>query len=228
VSGLWTALVLIGVLFIIIFIVPVRILVTYKRAGRNDYLQVQVNLIFGLIRFHLHVPALILKWSKKKGPIIKSTVHQKIKLTDTKKSQPIRLTYDKIKLLIRIERLFVKRYRHFHRKIRKVTKTLQIERLEWNTQFGIGDAAITGTSAGLAWAVKWMVIAFISRSFSMHTFPEMKIQPHFHQLMFRTELSCLISFRLGRLLFASTLLAFYLIRSGSLRDTLQKAKLIKN
>ncbi|MFD1708486.1 DUF2953 domain-containing protein [Siminovitchia sediminis] len=77
-------------------------------------------------------------------------------------------------------------------------KELTIHFLNWHSGAGTGDAAVTGRLAGIVWAVKGAMEAWLKQHISMRKTPDLKFVPSFQARQFTSELSCMVSIRTGK------------------------------
>ncbi|MGY4689217.1 DUF2953 domain-containing protein [Salibacterium sp. K-3] len=73
----------------------------------------------------------------------------------------------------------------------------KIKRFSWKTRFGTGDAAWTGLLSGLSWSVKQTAAGLLSAVMQMTCRPEVDVSPDFQNRQFETELTCMVTVRLG-------------------------------
>jgi hypothetical protein len=85
----------------------------------------------------------------------------------------------------------------FHRIIRKFLKKISIIKFEWHSNFGIGDAALTGMFVGAGWSLKGGILGLLSQYMRFKVRPTVTITPFFQQKFSHTKLTCMISFRIG-------------------------------
>lgn len=87
------------------------------------------------------------------------------------------------------------RARSAYRLIRPALRV--IERFEWRTELGAGDAAATGLLAGALWALKATVVGVLAREHVFLQAPRLDVVPNFRQTRFALEICCIFRFTLG-------------------------------
>ncbi|MBC7766334.1 MAG: DUF2953 domain-containing protein, partial [Hyphomonadaceae bacterium] len=80
-------------------------------------------------------------------------------------------------------------------------KHLRMRTLIFELHYGTGDAAYTGVSYGLIWAVLGNVYAQLDRLLIIQH-PKITIKPDFQNLRFEIQAQCIISFRLIHIIIA--------------------------
>ena len=78
----------------------------------------------------------------------------------------------------------------------------RIERFEWRTEFGTGDAALTGCLTGILWALKSTVLGFLSRRFVFEAPPQFTVSPLFNRTCLALEVFCIFRFTIGEIIVA--------------------------
>ncbi|KEO84363.1 DUF2953 domain-containing protein [Tumebacillus flagellatus] len=194
----WGLLLGLLAVLVLLLVVPVRVELHYKREGVDDRLHLGVRAMFGIVRLGLDIPILSLMARKGKIAVKKDPAKQ------MPKSQKgwVTLTIEQIEKGIRKLNDIRKKIGKYEKAIRRLTKTFHLEQLDWRTKFGTGDAAQTGWITGLGWAFKGIVNGQLYRYFRVESRPVYQVQPHFQAKGFRTELTCIIRFSLGKTMMA--------------------------
>ncbi len=90
----------------------------------------------------------------------------------------------------------------FHPILRALLRKMRCDRFEWDTAFGVGDAAVTGTLTGLAYSLKSYVISFFSAYIPLEESPRISVEPLWNDTSIRTHLTCIVHFRVGHAIVA--------------------------
>nr|WP_269847281.1 DUF2953 domain-containing protein [Paenibacillus sonchi] len=89
---------------------------------------------------------------------------------------------------------------------------VQITKLDWSTDFSLGDAAYTATAAGAFWGLKWTLAGWLSRQVRLIKAPRMFVAPVFSdEMSFSTEAVCTGKLSMGYAFYS----AFQLLRRAS-------------
>lgn len=75
-----------------------------------------------------------------------------------------------------------------------------IERLEWRTELGTGDAAATSLLAGVLWAIKSTVIGALLREHVFLEAPKIRVVPDYRRVGLAFEIRCIFRFTLGEII----------------------------
>ncbi|MYL44779.1 DUF2953 domain-containing protein [Virgibacillus halodenitrificans] len=79
-----------------------------------------------------------------------------------------------------------------------ILSNISIKKLKWKTAGGMGEACVTGTVTGLVWSLKGIILGQLVEKSNMRCEPSIYVEPYFQQTFFQTELTCMISFRIGK------------------------------
>lgn len=210
----WTSLGILGSLFLVICLLPIQIVIHYERNSEKDHVEIRFSTLFGLIRYSVEFPIVNLVMTSNKQVQIQAKAKSDVG-DKTRKQRPwVTLAVEQIRKVFEIQQSMVEKLHNFMPHLRNLSKTFHIQQLKWETELGIGDAALTGTAAGLAWSVKGTVIGMLSHIFTLQTQPMMRVIPAFHQTIFATRVDCIIRFWLGQAIFEGIKMVIYLLREG--------------
>ncbi|KKI91148.1 hypothetical protein WQ54_16380 [Bacillus sp. SA1-12] len=189
-------------LFFLIIITKITITLDLNHTGDNDRFKIKFRAWFGLLRYTIDIPLvkidddgpnLIIKQDKKAGSENKD---KQVKEKEDKISPD-----DVLTSLSDIKEI-TQHIIGMHRIIRRFLRKIKIKKLEWHSQFGIGDAAHTGILTGAAWTIKGVVIGLITQYMRLKTEPIVTITPDFNRFCSRTKFQCIFQFRIGQAMFA--------------------------
>lgn len=175
------------------------------RLGKDDRIEFDIKAVFGLVKFHYELPALVF-----------DSLEQGIKVKLEKSGiAPVKMDSDKEE---KIDRESVAEWLKNLRTALKATRGLKkwlvgtlshvrITKLDWSTDFSLGDAADTATAAGALWGMKWTMIGWLSRFVRLQRNPRMFVAPVFRdELCFSTEAVCTGKLSAGYAFYAGLLL----------------------
>lgn len=210
----WTSLGIAGSLMLIICLLPVQIVIHYERNKEKNHVEIGFSTLFGLIRYAVELPVVDLIMTSNKQFQIRAKVKSGIGDKKRKQRPWVTLAVEQIRKAFEIQQSLVEKLHNFMPHLRSLSKIFRIQYLKWETEIGIGDAALTGTAAGLVWSVKGTVIGILSHVFTLHVKPMIRVSPTFHQTVFATRLDCIIRFWVGQAIFEGIKMAIYLLREG--------------
>ncbi|ADU31492.1 DUF2953 domain-containing protein [Evansella cellulosilytica] len=191
---------IIGILFFLLLLIPflkMRVTMNYIHNGKDDELTLQLKTFFGLIKYEMNFPLLAI--DDESASLV---FEEKSKSALGEKKKKKKFTVNEfIDDIIHFERL-LKHVVGFHTIVRKFLKKMSLEKLNWETHIGTGDAALTGSSSGILWGIKGNVIGIVSNYMKLKVRPNILIQPQFQQMVLKTSFSCIVSFRIGHAILA--------------------------
>ncbi|WP_200759869.1 DUF2953 domain-containing protein [Effusibacillus dendaii] len=242
-NWLWTVLIGLAaallLLFLLLLLIPLQVHIQYSRNGRDDQLTVQFQALFGLFTYKIESSAVDLIVSLKEKSKIKANGNTDARVagqsTETaesaeaiESSQPTRLAetvsqdgkhavdlpFERLQKSFQIYRELTEHLHTFHQKLRQLTKVFRVVEMNWKTDLGTGDAALTGMATGVVWGLKGTLLGIISGLFSFRSQPHLSVYPHFNKELLRTEVDCIIRFWLGQAIVAGIQMGIYMLREG--------------
>ena len=196
-NGIWAVLVLAAVIIILASSIKIRII--YYIENKANGLTITLSALFGLITLKGKYNLMQLVSSQKQN------VPKEFSETGSmlESFQKFRLTKGK-----------------YNNSIRYLRNRIAINKLEWNTVLGTGDAAVTGITIGLLWNVKAIISFVLSSMFSFKNIPDINIIPCFDGAVFSTRIDCILSLKIGHAIIAGVTFLIDKQRDG---DTFERA-----
>jgi hypothetical protein len=169
----------------------------YRKEGNNDYFEMKISAVWGLIRYTLEMPVLGMKGKsieiQKKiiggtplGNAFESSTEDKI---------------DKDDMLLMLDRFMalLKETREMTGWMRDTLSRVRLSNWQWDTKVGTGDSYWTAMVTGFTWSVQTMLFGVISQLVRLTETPKMTVEPVYNgQTHFATNLSCTGKIRLGQ------------------------------
>jgi uncharacterized integral membrane protein len=206
-------LVLLLILIVILF-TKVKVDLTYKFEPKDQRLIILIRALFGMIRFRIEIPKL--KEKPKKGKKTEKTIsfdgNSKKNGEQLSEEETALESFDGIKQLM-------ERVKDLHEIVKDFLRKVRISHFEWKSALGTGNAASTGTVAGLAWAFKGSMIGIISDYFSLRVSPKLDITPVFNRAISNTYIKCMIQVRTGNAILAGLKILKYWRKNISAKQT---------
>lgn len=196
----WGVLLVLFLLLILIMITPIKIFLDYHRKQENDIFTIHIQ-IWKLIKLNYELPMINLKLDKKNQPEVVAKVKNEGNVLSNTESKRSIDTEDVESWLNRVQEL-IERVQDFYPILRQTLRHVYCEKLQWQTVIGTGDAAATGTLIGLVLGIKNMLASMLSYYISLQEMPRISVEPMWNATIIRTELSCVIFFRVGRVIVA--------------------------
>lgn len=210
----WTAFLILAGLVLLMCLLPVEVQIRYLRDGEKDHLRLRVQTLSGLVAYTMEIPVIDLMFSKNKNARVRAKAESGAGEQAENRRSPVAVTAEQIRRTLRAERKITEKLLRFHHHVGKATKTFRITKMNWHTELGAGDAALTGTASGWVWLVKGAAVGWLSRFFSLSVKPDLSVQPRFEGLVLRTRFDCIIRFWVGQAIMAGIQLGIYMLREG--------------
>lgn len=162
-----------------------------SKRGKDDQVELDISLLFGLVKLHYELPSIVFDGIKR-GVRVKLeesgvTPGMEKKQKDAEKQidkEVVENWLDKFKKALMATKgmkLWVK----------DTMSHVNITKLDWSTDFSLGDAAGTATAAGALWGLKWSIIGWASQWVKLKKKPRLFVVPVFEDhLGFATEMVC--------------------------------------
>ncbi|MTH52839.1 DUF2953 domain-containing protein [Bacillus mangrovi] len=184
-------------LFLIVLIVLTKLTVTveYRKAGKNDDLRIKFRAWFGMIRYTYQIP--VIKANEKDLTVDVKKESKAGKADSEGKSRSDKISKNDIAASLKDFKELASHISGLHSIVRKFLKGIEITELEWHTRFGLGDAASTGSAAGILWGIKGIFCGAASGLMKLKTEPVIAVVPVFQGLCLDVVLTGMFRFRLG-------------------------------
>lgn len=195
---IWWVVILIMVFLILLPFAKIKVSIEFFHNQDNDDLKIKISTFFGIASYKIDVPVLKVDDD---SPSIIVEEEQHTAISDKKKTKKI--TPELILRDLQKIKDFLQHVIGFHKIIKRFLNHISINQFTWKSRLGIEDAAATGPMIGAAWGIKGSTLGVISHYMRLKVVPNIDIQPAFQQVISHTELTCMISFRLGYAIIAA-------------------------
>lgn len=174
-----------------------RIKVDILHNEENNHIKIKMMVLFGLISYTYNVPfvkvdeenlSLVVKSETEAGSSAEKT---------TTSEQKTRITPHDVMEKVRQAKEFLEHVVNLRGIMKRFINSITIHKLEWNSSFGLGDAAQTGMATGVLWSLKGSIVGILAHYMRLKTKPVLAITPHFLENVVRTKVICIFSFRIG-------------------------------
>lgn len=221
-------LIILGLLTLLILILirtRLFIEIDVKHTRDHNHIQILFKAWKGLIKYRYEVPlvavddesaSVVIKEEKAAGPT-----------GDNEKESKKKITPQDVINRIKQAKKLLEHVVGFHRIVRLFLSHITIHKIMWKTAIGVGDAAKTGTLTGIIWTLKGSIMGIISQYMRLSKQPIIEVYPHFQQTITHTELTCIVSFRIGHAMGAALRLVKFwrgIRKTKSVPDSFNKRK----
>ncbi|AIQ19424.1 hypothetical protein H70357_23925 [Paenibacillus sp. FSL H7-0357] len=204
---LWLVIPLALLLVVIVLVLSSSIHFHFRlcRLGKDDRVEFDIKALFGLVKFHYELPALVYE-GMERGVRVKL---EESGIAPVKKDADKEEQIDKEAVSGWIDNLkaALRATRGLNKWLKGLMAHVKISKLDWSTDFSLGDAAYTATAAGALWGMKWSLIGWVSQFVRLQHAPRLFVAPVFRdELCYSTEAVCAGKLSLAYTLYAGILL----------------------
>jgi hypothetical protein len=193
----WVLLALVIIFLLIILILVTKLHITLDiNIAQDNKLTIKFRAWFGLIRYTVTIPFLKVDL-KSKELIVQQETNAGSEESPGKKVSEKTYSFKYILQKLQDMKELLEHVVQLNKIIKRLLRRMTVTKFTWHTNFGLGDAAMTGMMTGVGWSVKGCIAGMISRNMKLITVPDITIIPSFQQSCFQTRLVCMIHFRIG-------------------------------
>ncbi|WP_019638981.1 DUF2953 domain-containing protein [Paenibacillus fonticola] len=206
---IWLGVILI-LLFLIIAVVgillsPIKFHLVARKKNRNEYVQLKVVMLFGIIRLRYEIPDIIFK-NIKEGFFLKQNRTDNLR-QDHAASDEQEIDKDKVRLWADEFYRLLRATKGLKKWMNSTLKHITFNKLDWSTNVALTDAAHTATLTGALWGVKATLVGWLSYHICLKHSPRLFVVPVFGQPpLFATEFECQGKIRCSYALYAAFVL----------------------
>ncbi len=111
----------------------------------------------------------------------------------------------------------------YYRLVNFGAKYLVIERLDWNSGIGLNDAMYTAISSGGLWAIKGMLVGFLSSKSRLQDI-NLQVEPDFNGEKVVSHLNCILKMRIVHIILITSYFLVLIVRGYFNGFTTRKAE----
>lgn len=204
----WLGSILILLLLIVLFVIlnsKITIRLRAKKENRDELIQLDVTLLFGLLSLHYEIPAMGFS-DLKKGLWVKSDRTDNFTPGPSAAGEDA-INKDKVKRWMQQFRELVTATEGFKKWLINTLQKISFVQFDWSTNVAMRDAAHTATLTGALWAVKSTVVGWLSYHIRLRRRPKLFVVPLFGTSpTFSTELVCMAEISFGYAIYAGLIL----------------------
>ncbi|WP_217586989.1 DUF2953 domain-containing protein [Lentibacillus saliphilus] len=87
-----------------------------------------------------------------------------------------------------------------------ILQRVRFKKWDWYTQFGLREADVTGFAVGGIWAIKYMIVGYMSQFAQFSKHPHIAVVPQYDRTYLSTQLNCMFSMTMGQIMYSVYLL----------------------
>jgi hypothetical protein len=180
-------IIILTVLIIVILLSKIIIVIEYKRKSKDDIFVVSFFLYNGLIKYKYEIPSVD---AKKKG-----IFYRFIKKAEGEEGKKY-TRYTNILNKIESGRVFYLKHRCFIKRIQNFLKCkITLKNLNFNMNFGTGNACQTSILTGILWTFCGVIISFLHQFIKIEK-KQMVIKPNYKKKSINLDLYCIFNVRI--------------------------------
>ncbi|WP_164848735.1 DUF2953 domain-containing protein [Paenibacillus sp. DCT19] len=217
---MWIWLGGIGLLFVLLIVAVlisnVHVHFTFRKHKNDDYANINVRLLYGIVRMNYEIPSIVFR-NMKEGFLVKTEQSMNHSRGETQGSE--RVNKRKVKKWAKDVKVMLRATDALKLWLKQTLTHVHMTGLSWTTHIGIGDAPYTAVLIGWVWSIKSIIIGYLTYQIRFDQTPVLQVMPVWSDEMeFRTELDGRIKIRMTALCVAGiTLLTRVLQVEGGWR-----------
>lgn len=178
-------------LIVLVLVTKLHITIHFNHHQDDDSLVLRIR-AWGVRVYTYEVPIIAID---KDSPSIE--LHQKKEAANQKKENEKQISKHDIVEKIKLFQRLLENIEGFHQIFKGFLRHMTVNRFEWRTRFGLGDAAWTGAATGAVWALKGNIVGLTAHYMILDAEPRLSVEPVWQAEDSETDLVCMISFRIG-------------------------------
>lgn len=207
-------LIMLLLIYGLLFLIPIKIKVIINGLDSDDEILILFSTILDLVQYKLCIPYLKVL----DGSVEFSELTTKAKFVNENKNLKTKNSgesyiFEKFKKRLQKIEDFSKYIALLRPMVYSLLQKIHMKNFRWTTEIGSSDAAVTGILTGMLWIIKGQFFSFIKEIFRIEDV-FINIKPYFNKLIFKTELFCIISIKIGHIINVGIKIAYILILKG--------------
>lgn len=185
-----------------------KIGIIINRVDEDDYIKINVSLMYGIIKLKYEIPYLDIVFNRKMRPglKIKKRLSSKKKRGRTKTDTVFGVanlieTYKNIKEMASL----------YGSTFHYIASKISIESIKWYTEIGTGEASITAFTAGMTWLFKSNVLGLVLNKKQISSM-DINVVPNYSRSIFQINLHCIIRIKIANIIIAGIRIGLILLK----------------
>jgi len=208
---LWLAIPLALLLVAIVLLLSSSIVFHFRlrKRGKDDRVEIDISLLYGLVKLHYELPYIIFEGIKR-GVSVKLEQSGVMPAVEEQSEEEGRIDKEVVDKWIDKFKKALRATKGLKEWFKDTMSHVRITQLDWSTDFSLGDAAVTATTAGAIWGLKWSMIGWGSQFVRLQKRPRTFVVPVFSEdkMSFSTEVTCSGSLSMAYGMYAGIMLLF--------------------
>ena len=179
---------------------------TIRKENHDDFIQLKVRLIYGLVMLKYEIPVIIFK-NLKDGFEFQNDRSDNLPLHGHEKANKQNINKEVVDHWTEVARSLLFSTKGLKKWLSSTLRHLTVHRLDWDTHISLSEADHTATLTGALWALKSVIVGWITYQISLKQPPRLSVVPIFGRPpSFYTEVRCIAEMRFGYAMYAGLVL----------------------
>lgn len=197
---------------VLISFLSIKIEVRVIREGENDEINVWISMLNELLRYKVVIPFIDI--FNGYNNLVKTHIHREAELGATsdiaKETNEEGFNLNEIRILVEKGEIL---YRNYSNIISYIMNKIIINKVEWETQVGLDDAASTAVITGALWGIKSSILLFFKNKFQLSNI-YLDVTPYYISKKFAMTFNCIVTLKIGYIINAGIKVLLRKIRGG--------------
>ncbi|MDQ0194521.1 DUF2953 domain-containing protein [Paenibacillus wynnii] len=208
---LWLAIPLALLLVAIVLLLSSSIVFHFRlrKRGKDDRVEIDISLLYGLVKLHYELPYFIFEGIKR-GVSVKLEQSGVMPAVEKQSEEEGQIDKEVVDKWVDKFKKALRATKGLKKWVKDTMSHVKITQFDWSTDFSLGDAAVTATTAGAIWGLKWSMIGWGSQWVQLKKRPRTFVVPVFGEdkITFSTELACAGRLSMAYGMYAGIMLLF--------------------
>ncbi len=203
--------------------IPISFRIKYSRQDYDENFIVEIKLWPG-IRHRIVVGA-----RKLKKPFQRPAVEYEALLENGSgknlAEEKDSFTFPSLSRILKIVSFWNDIYRELKPSMNYMLGKIRLEKMNWNTGLGVGNPFPTGLLTGMLWGLKGFLMSLLFHNLSyLPAKPVFSVVPYFNKKGFAVLFDCILTTRIGHIIFTGLRMAVALVISGKFMKLFKNIK----
>ncbi|MDO7905111.1 DUF2953 domain-containing protein [Paenibacillus sp. JX-17] len=170
------AAIVVIVIILAVVLSELRVELLIRKSNQDDRIYAKVILLYGLIRLHFEVPAIMLD-KLKKGILFRLDRNGNFHEHETSIGNET-ITKAKVRKALKDLRRILAATEGFNAWIRTTLARVSVHRMDWSTNISAGDSMYTAVTVGALWGIKTTAVGWMTHYMRFRKPPRLFVVPY--------------------------------------------------
>lgn len=202
-----------AILITILLVSKLKVHFYVLRDKRNDRIYIQLNALFGAIKYRMEIPYIQFK-SLAEGFMVRAQTINENRTGSRAAANDRDIDFPVLRRFLESFYEMYKRTYNFREWMTDSLKLVHCTEFRWSTRVGAGDASVTAMTTGLIYALKSTAMGMVYQRIHMDTRPVLEVAPEYNTTLIYTEISCRVQIKMYHALLSIGYLVGRVIAAG--------------